>query len=89
MGLSQSTQRHYTKRKLNLIDDVGDSIVLTAWNDLVNDLNQHDYFGDSVLRIAVRGAQIVEYKGKLELGTVSTTILKVLAIQSTCVITTL
>ncbi|EFX80989.1 hypothetical protein DAPPUDRAFT_318086 [Daphnia pulex] len=78
MGLSQSTQRHYTKRKLNLIDDVsGDSIVLTVWNDLVNDLNQHDYFGDSVLRIAVRGAQIVEYKGKLELGTVSTTILKI------------
>ncbi|XP_046635103.1 replication protein A 70 kDa DNA-binding subunit-like [Daphnia pulicaria] len=77
MGLSQSTQRHYTKRKLNLIDDVGDSIVLTAWNDLVNDLNQHDYFGDSVLRIAVRGSQIVEYKGKLELGTVSTTILKI------------
>ncbi len=80
MGLSQSSQRHYTKRKLNLIDDVtGDSIVLTVWNDLVNDLNQHDYFGDSVLRIAVRGAQIVEYKGILELGTVSTTILKVSA----------
>ena len=77
-GLSQSTQRPYTKRKLNLIDETtGDSIVLTVWNDLNNDLNQHDYFGDSVLRIAVRGAHIVEYMGKIELSTVSTTILKV------------
>lgn len=80
MGLSNTTQRQYKHRKLNLIDDAtGDCIVLTVWNDLVNDLNECDYFGDSIFRIAVRGAHIVEFNEKRSLDTVSTTILKVKA----------
>ena len=60
------------------MDDVsGISIGLTVWNDLVNDLNKYDYFGESFFRIAVRGAQIVEFNGERSLNTVSTTILKV------------